>query len=411
MARGTRMAADHAADLDAMLAAATAAVRAGFKEDDLLMEHGEEALVIPTVWMSTGSLALDYIMRGLLPGGVPLGPRQGRVVHLFGLWSTGKSLTAEHMAKSVQDAGGAVLIAETEGSRDAHFAKSIGLNLTRLHIQRPRSLEVAFDGFLKWHRALRMAEAKAKAKVLRPVLWILDSLDSSESEKSADKGLSEGGGWQYGGGRSQALSAGLKKVVRECGRFPTSVVLLNQTRVNVGIMFGDKTTTSGGMPPHFFASIEISLKPSPRGTVRGRYKGQKLNAALAKRRGIPVEGKGDVIGAWNRAKITKSKVSGTFLKEADFYVDFRKGIDRYAGLFDVLLRDGITGFAEDNEKKRVWMRTPENKRRSYATEQAWLQACADDPEYLYACVNAATVRTDGGKRKKRAPTPAPEETE
>src|SRR5262245_34985583 len=155
------------ANVDTLIRRASAAVRKRFKAGYSM--SAEEALETPSVWASTGSLALDRICAGTNPGGFPLGPTQGRVVHLVGEYSTGKSPILDQASKATQDLGGLALVSETEGSRDTYFPRRIGIDLGRWEIQRPRTIEEMTDLGLEWHDAIR------KESPTLPILWGLDS--------------------------------------------------------------------------------------------------------------------------------------------------------------------------------------------------------------------------------------------
>lgn len=330
-------------DRAAILHAAREEVRRTLGKRGLLAQSAAEALERPSVWASTGALSLDRLLRGRNPGGVPVGPRYGRIVHIAGMWSTGKSLLLDHLFKSVQDLGGYVLCLETEATRDPYFAERIGLDLTHLDVQRPATLELVFDGMLRWHAAIRKHDPEA------PVLIGLDSIDSAGAGKSREQGLSEGKGWMYGGGRSEVLGEGLRRVTAElCGKYPTTLVLLNQTRTNPNVLFGNNKYTPGGLAPHFYASLELLLTDSPLGTVRGKYTGAKLTDVQRRRFGFTKTERGDVVGKWVTAKVTKSKVSALYGQTADFYIDFRSGVSKYGGLLKRLLAEGLAALTSQD---------------------------------------------------------------
>src|SRR5512139_354301 len=233
------------AELRKVLQEVNAEIRKESKSDTLIVGTGTEVLESPTEWISTGSLALDRIIRGFNPGGIPLGPRYGRIVHIAGDPSTGKSLLLDHLFLGVQKRGGLCCCSETEATRDPHFARSIGLDLDRLTIlQGAQTIEEMLDEGLKWH-----AKIRKRVGPTVPLLWGIDSLDSIEASKSSAHGISEGKGWAYGGGKSEALGVGLKRInARICSQFPTSVVLLNQVRISPqSFSFVTNKYTPGGM--------------------------------------------------------------------------------------------------------------------------------------------------------------------
>jgi RecA/RadA recombinase len=339
---------------DQILAHAAKLVERKFRDVPAGMASKE--LTYPDMWVSFGSLALDRTCRGRTPGGIPVAPH-GRIIHLAGDWSTGKSTLLDHLFKSVQDAGGIAVCSETESTRTPHFAQAIGLDLEALYIMRPPTLEKVIDMGLTFHEQVRTLDPAI------PFLWGIDSLDSSESEKTADKGLSESGGWHYGGGRSEALAAGLRKVAPLCGKYPTTLVMLNQTRDVIGA-FGRQKRTPGGNPPHFYASLEIMLTVGPKGDVRGEYRGAPLSPEQRKRFGLRATERGDIIGRWIRARVTKTKVSTTLGQEADFYIDLQRGVHSWAGLLQRLLMEGKIMLGEKDA-----IIHGEN---TFHTEQEWL---------------------------------------
>src|SRR3990167_4694718 len=335
----------------------------------VISERASSALELPSVFVSTGSLVLDRLCAGVNPGGFPIGPRLGRVVHMAGEWSTGKSLILDHVFKSAQDVGGVCLVSETEGTRDTHFADAIGLDLDLLEVQRPATLEEAVDQGLTFHDEIRRSAGGASL----PFVWGLDSLDSSETQRTADKGLSDSGAWHYGGGKSEALGAGLKKIVQRCARFPTTFILLNQTRdvVQTGPMqFGPKKRTSGGNAPHFYCSLELMLSPSSLGLVRAKSPMQPLGKDMIRKLGLYGADKGWVIGRWIRAKVAKTKIAPTLFDEGDFYVDFRRGVHRWGGLLQTMLREGRIELTPDGSGVRMRMAKDAVE---FETQGAWLE--------------------------------------
>ncbi len=363
-------------DRQKLLDLAEASVRRRYKT--ALIGRAERELELPSVFCSTGALSLDRVCAGRLPGGVPIGARSGRVVHVPGEWSCGKSVVLDEMFKSaITDLGGLGYCAESEGTRDPHFALAIGLPLGLLEIDRPATLEEAVDHFLEWHDTVRVKDTTV------PILAGLDSLDSSESERAAKEGLTEGGGWHYGGGKGEALGAGLRKIVQRCARYPTTFVILNQTRDNVGVMFGPKKKPTGGNAPRFYASLEIWLTKSPLGDVRGPYRGTPLSAALRKRFGFGPADHGNVVGRWVRARVTKTKVATTFDQTADFYIDFARGIHRWGGLLQQMIHEGRVLAREDGGvQHRVGpdTATGEVEVVEFKSSNEWLEWVAQHPE-------------------------------
>jgi hypothetical protein len=222
-----------------------------------------------------------------------------------------------------------------------------------------------------------------------PIVWGWDSLASTEAEKASEQGLSESGGWHFGGGKAEALGAGLAKVGTLVSRYPTTLIMLNQTRDNVGVMFGPKKRTPGGNPPHFFASLEIMLQPSARpgkGIVRDAVKEHGLTDAALKRLGLKyVMDAQRVRGRYVQARISKTKLAMTFDTTAEFYLDFQKGLNPWEGLqerliFEGVLRtgpDGASAFEMASQKfpdKKAWIEWLAGRLKDGEYEQVGLGA-------------------------------------
>jgi RecA/RadA recombinase len=353
-----------------LIKAAAAAVRKNFK--DSASGTADKELEFPSVWASTGSLSLDRLCSGMNPGGVPIGATMGRIIHIAGDWSTGKSLVLDHIFKhTILDHAGLAVCSETEGTRDPHFANAIGLPLDLLTIQRPPTIEEMFDMFLEWHDTVRKEDDEI------PVVWGIDSLDSSEAGKSAEQGFSESGAWKFGGGRAEAFGACLRRMALVSSRYPTTLVMLNQTRENLGMMFGPKKRTPGGNPPHFYASLELMLSASSRpgrGLVRSEVVLPDLTADAKKRLGLAyVDKAGTVLGKYVKAKVTKTKVGQTFDTECEFYIDFRRGVHRWEGLAERLMFEGLLMTGRDGMTDFRMAGLDE----TFATKKDWLNYLAE----------------------------------
>jgi recombination protein RecA len=338
-------------DRRALIVSAAAAVKKAHKGS--ISDVASAALEYPTVFASTGALSLDRLCAGLNPGGVPIGEHYGCIVHIAGEWSTGKTLVLDQMFLDVLvRLGGLAKRTETEGTASPHFPEAIGVPMDLLSIDRPDSFEQAWDMFESWHTDVRKQDKKI------PVLWGFDSLDSTEADKSAGKGLGESGGWHFGGGRAEVLGAILRRMARLCSRYPTTLVMLNQTRDNVGVMFGPKKRTPGGNPPHFYASLEIWLSGSTgrggKGFVRANTSLPKFDQKTMKHLGLyDIEDAGAVVGRYIRAKCTKTKVGTTLDTSAEFYLDFRRGMHRWEGLVERLVLEGLVRTNKDMSEFEV----------------------------------------------------------
>ncbi len=132
-------------------------------------------------------------------------------------------------------------------------------------------------------------------KLGKPFIYVLDSMDclSSESEaekfeenkKAFRKGTQMSG--SYGDGKAKKNSANLRRLISPLRDSGSILIVLNQTRDNIGFGF-EKKTRSGGHALTFLASLEMwsSVRKRIKKTVNGkpRTQGVQVEVKLKKNR-------------------------------------------------------------------------------------------------------------------------------
>ena len=255
-------------------------------------------------WISTGSRQLDYIIANRDDGGLP----EGRIVEIFGPPSIGKSHIATQIAKSTQQMGGIVVYIDTENATSIQNLKTLGVDISKRFVYvdthwTEEVLSIAESTIIK---------AKSMDKDV-PVTIIWDSVaaTSPRAELTGDY-EKESIGLQ-----ARAISKGMRKITGVIANEKVLLVCLNQIRTKVGVLYGDPTTTPGGMAIPFHSSVRIKLGAGS----------QILNKDK------------EPIGINVSAKTIKNKVSAPFRK-CDFEIHFGKGIFEHEQLFDVLRKNG-----------------------------------------------------------------------
>ena len=255
-------------------------------------------------WISTGSKQLDYIIANQRDGGLP----EGRIVEIFGPPSIGKSHIATQIAKSTQQMGGIVVYIDTENATSVENLQRLGVDITKRFVYvdthcTEEVLSIAESTIIK---------AKAMDKDV-PVTIIWDSV-AATSPKAELTGDYEK---ESIGLQARAISKGMRKITGVIANEKVLMVCLNQIRTKVGVMYGDPTTTPGGMAIPFHSSVRIKLGAGS----------QILNKDK------------EPIGINVSAKTIKNKVSAPF-RTCNFEIHFGKGIREHEQVFDLLRKHG-----------------------------------------------------------------------
>lgn len=239
-------------------------------------------------FIPSGCTVLDCVLGG--------GWALGRIANIVGDKATGKSLLCieaiANFFRSYPD--GQCWYNEAEAAFDVEYAEALGIPFDRVDYVEDCDTVEAFYRHL--------TENALKGKV--PKLYILDSLDSLSDQAEKERGIDEA---TYGGTKAKQMSQLFRRITQDIKTSNTCLMVVSQTRDNIGVTFGEKHTRSGGRAMDFYASQILWL----------------ANTGSIKRTVNKVD---RVTGVKIRAKCKKNKIGLPF-RECDFQLLFGYGID------------------------------------------------------------------------------------
>lgn len=265
-----------------------------------VMRLGDAAsMEIETV--STGSIALDLALGA---GGLP----KGRVTEIFGPESSGKTTIALHVIAEAQKLGGKCAFIDAEHALDPVYAKAIGCDVDNLLVSQPDTGE----------QALTITNKLIESGALDVV--VVDSVAALTPRAEIEGEMGD----SHVGLHARLMSQAMRKIVGNLNHSNTILIMINQLREKIGVMFGSPEVTTGGKALKFYASVRLDI-----------------------RRIETLKDGGEASGNKTRVKVVKNKISPPF-RQAEFEITYGEGINRTGDIVDIATEMGII------DKKGAW---------------------------------------------------------
>ena len=192
--------------------------------------------------VKTSSLGLNIE----LGGGIPI----RRIIEIYGELSSGKTSLCLDIASKFTKGGKYCVWIDAEGCFDKLWAARMGVDLEHLYIVKPETGEQAIDIL---DATLRSGKAD---------LIVLDSIPAVVPKVEVDESMEK----QQMGVHARMMNKMVRKIqsamnsIRDGVHNKTTVLLINQLRNKIGVMYGSPETTPGGMGIPYAASVRIKLK-------------------------------------------------------------------------------------------------------------------------------------------------------
>ncbi len=246
---------------------------------------GDEVAEVPR--LSSGIPSLDIAMGGGYP--------RGKITELFGAPSSGKTTITLHAIAEAQKTGGIVAFIDAEHASDLNYFKALGINIEDLIFHQPDTAEQALD----------VVEKLVSSELVD--LIVVDSVAALVPQVELEGEMGD----QQMGLHARLMSKACRKITGPASKNNVTLLMINQTRNKIGVVWGSPITTTGGAALSFYSSIRLDISRS----------GQ-------------VKDGDEAVANETTVKVVKNKTANPY-KVANFQIKFGEGVDKNLDLLRI----------------------------------------------------------------------------